>query len=249
MQPLGHQIIYLASCPSTNSLVLATPAYLDTHGLVVQTPHQTAGRGRMGKSFFSFPGEQLLFSTVIHTHLPPQHVPLVSLVAGVAVAQALAELYGLQPELKWPNDVLLGGRKVCGILVETRRGQQGEQRLVVGIGINCHGDRAQAPEALRPIVTTVAQETGAPVDSKALLQAVLRDMQEWIVRLECDERAALLEAWRARARLAGRRVRVLGLDPPQTGTVAGLDEEGFLDIALDSGKPHVHHSGELQWLD
>lgn len=249
MQPLGHQIIYLASCPSTNSLVLATPEYLDAHGLVVQTPHQTDGRGRMGKSFFSFPGEQLLFSTVIHTHLPPQHVPLISLAAGVAVAQAVAELYGLQPELKWPNDVLLGGRKVCGILVESRRGQQGQQRLVVGIGINCHGNPAQAPEALQPIVTTLEQETGTAVETQPLLQAVLREMQLWITRLEAGEPAPLLDAWRERARLRGRRVRVLGLDPPQTGTVTGLNGDGFLDITLDSGEPHVHHSGELQWLD
>jgi biotin-(acetyl-CoA carboxylase) ligase len=133
--------------------------------------------------------------------------------------------------------------------VESRRGQQGEQRLVVGIGINCHGDPTQAPTALQAIVTTVEQETGAAVETQSLLQAVLRGMQDWVSRREGGERAALLDAWRERARLTGRRVRVLGLEPPQTGTVDGLTAEGFLDITLDAGEPHVHHSGELQWLD
>lgn len=249
VQPLGHKIIRLEETPSTNSLVLETEDYLNNHGLVVMTPHQTAGRGRMGRQFFSFPGEQLLFSVVIHPNLASEDVPLVSLLAGVAVAEVLETSFSLRPELKWPNDVLLDKRKVCGILVEARHSKSGGPRLVTGIGLNCHGNPAEAPQNLRSIVTTIAHETGANVDVDELLQSLLTALQSRLTALESGDRAGLLNSWLDRARLAGRRVLVPGLAPPMEGTVRGLSEGGFLDIELDNGREHTHLSGELTWLD
>ena len=112
MKPIGHTIIRLDEVESTSTLMLEDSAYLENHGLVVIARHQTGGRGRMGRRWASLPGGQLQFSLVLHPNLPPQEVPLLSLVSGLAVARALEDVLALRPALKWPNDVLLGGGKV-----------------------------------------------------------------------------------------------------------------------------------------
>ncbi|MBI3994083.1 MAG: biotin--[acetyl-CoA-carboxylase] ligase [Candidatus Lambdaproteobacteria bacterium] len=249
MKPLGHTIIRLTETRSTNLLVMETPTYLDNHGLVVVTPRQSAGRGRMGRKFISLPGEQLLFSVVLHPQLPPETLSLLSLVAGVCVADALEAELGVVPELKWPNDVLIGGRKVCGILVELRHGAERAARVVLGIGINCHGTTEDIPPELRSVITTLAHETGHPIDTRRLLEAILRQLELRLGALEDGAVTSLLDRWRARARLAGRRVLLSEHPQRHLGTVQELMPSGALRIRLDSGEMYLHHSGALDWLD
>ena len=248
MKPLGHTLIRLEEVASTNTLVLERPDWLADHGLVVLARHQTAGRGRLGRTFASLPGRQLLFSVVVHPRLRTEEVPVCSLVAGLAVAEALEVRLGLRPRLKWPNDVLLGGRKVCGILVEMRADEAGRPRLVIGIGINCQGDPADFPSDLAGVVTTLERETGAPVDSEGLLAEVLAALGRHLLRLEGGHKAAVLADWERRARLAGRRVRFATNQRTLEGVALGLTPEGFLRIATADGARHTHVSGDLEWL-
>ncbi|MBI4084179.1 MAG: biotin--[acetyl-CoA-carboxylase] ligase [Candidatus Lambdaproteobacteria bacterium] len=246
--PLGHTIVRLDEAPSTNTLVLEREEYLAQHGLVVLARHQSAGRGRMGRAFASVAGTQLLFSVVAHLRLRPEQVPLCSLVAGLAVAQAVEDTLALRPELKWPNDVTLGGRKLCGILAELRQGPPGEARLVVGIGVNCLGAAADFPPELRPVLTTLAEHTAAPVDPEAVLGAILRRLDAGLTRLEAGETAALLAEWSRRAPLAGRRVRYAVAGGQREGVALGITAEGFLRIQGDDGAVHTAVSGEVDWL-
>ena len=249
MKPLGHTIIRLDETRSTNLLLLETPAYLDNHGLVVQAARQSAGRGRLGRKFVSLPGEQLLFSVALHLQLPPETMSLLSLSVGVSVANALQAELGVAPELKWPNDVLLGGRKVCGILVELRHGAEGVAHVVLGVGINCHGAPENIPPELRGAITTLAQETGHDIDTAQLLQAILRELEQRIGELEAGAAQSLLQRWRARARLEGRRVLLAEHPERHLGTVQDLMPNGALRIRLDNGEIYLHHSGTLDWLD
>lgn len=248
MKPIGHTVIRLEEATSTNTLALENEAYLGDHGLVLLARHQTAGRGRMGHGWVSLPGAQLQFTVVLHPVLPAGEVPVLALVAGLAVAQAMEDVLGLAPALKWPNDVLLDGRKVCGILVESRPGAGGTQRLVVGIGINCQGRAADFPPELRERLTTLAEATGAPVDSEALLQTVLARLETLYQRLAAGGRAEVLAQWRRRAPFAGRRVRFPAADGPREGQPCDLTSEGFLVVQTDDGARHVQVSGELEWL-
>ena len=249
VKSVGHTILRLEEVPSTNTLVLEDPSLLDNHGLVVIARHQTAGRGRMGRKFASVPGAQLLFSVVLHSAMPAEALAVSSLVSGLAVAEAIAALLALEPVLKWPNDVYVGQRKVCGILVEMKPGNEGQHRIVIGIGINCQGAPRDFPPELQDKLTTLAWETKAPVDSEALLQAVLSRLDTDFRRLEAGGRVPLLDEWRKRAWLQGRRVRFLLDRQRREGTADAITDEGHLVILIDDGTRHVHASGEVEWLD
>lgn len=249
MKPIGHQIIRLEEADSTNTLLLENPEYLGNHGLVMIARHQTAGRGRMGRQWASIPDAQLQFSVVMHPDIDVADIPLVSLAAGVAVADALEAVTGVSPRLKWPNDVMIDQRKVCGILVETQPGQGKSTHLVVGIGINCLGGIQDYPQELRDILTTVAEASAKPVDKEALLLAVLRNLEAQHTLLRRGGKADLLQAWRKRGALQGRRVRVETPNGEQEGVALDLSEAGFLVVRLDSGETHHQVSGNVVWLN
>ena len=243
---LGHTVIRLKEAASTNSLVMETPDYLGNHGLVLLAGHQTAGRGRVGRKWASVPGLQLQFTVVLHPPLPREQVSIISLLAGLAVGECLKSLPGLQPLLKWPNDVILNGRKVCGILVEMKQVQTGP-RLALGIGLNCLGAPEDFPPDVRGLLTTLSHEAGAPVEMEAVFKAVLEALQSRYQRLLHGGKAALLEDWSALADLPGRAVRYPTAEGERRGEALGLSPEGYLLIATSEGGTHVHASGELEW--
>jgi BirA family biotin operon repressor/biotin-[acetyl-CoA-carboxylase] ligase len=249
MPALGHEIVRLEEVSSTNTLAMQRPEYLERHGVVVLARHQTGGRGRMGRHWASLPGRQLQFSVVLHPAFPAHDFPAVALVAGLAVAQALESELGLHPQLKWPNDVLLDVRKVCGILVEGTTGAGGKPRLVVGIGINCLGSSDDFPAELRDSLTTCEHGAGRPVDCEALLRAVLGRLDEGCRRLGAGERPALLAEWRAYGLLGeGQRVRLPTQQGHREGVPVALSPEGYLLVLLDDGTRVTQVSGELEWM-
>lgn len=248
MAGIGHEIIRLEEAVSTNSLIMGRRDYLDRHGLVVIARHQTGGRGRMGRHWSSLPGRQLQFSMVVHPRFPAVDFPVMSLLTGVAVAQAIQALLGLAPQLKWPNDVIVAGRKVCGILVEGVSGGR-KPRLVVGIGINCTGRSDDFPPELRDRLTTLEQETGCTVDMDALLHAVLDHVDALCARMAEGGKADVLALWRRYALLGeGERLRIPTQEGEREGVPESVTPEGYLIVRLDDGTRRVHVSGELEWL-
>ena len=243
---IGHTVIRLEETGSTNTLIMETPAHLANHGLVVIARHQTAGRGRVGRKWASLSGRQLQFSVVLHPPLPREEIPVISLMAGVAVGASLRNGLGLRPLLKWPNDVFLGARKVCGILVEMKQ-VAGAPRVVVGIGLNCLGTREEFPAELRGLVTTLSEEVGAAVDMETVFQHLLAALERQYRRLLDSGKAELLKEWSAMADLPGRPLRYPTAEGMREGKALGLSPEGYLLVETATGETHVHASGELEW--
>jgi BirA family biotin operon repressor/biotin-[acetyl-CoA-carboxylase] ligase len=160
----GQVYHYAELCPSTQRLL----ADDDAEGAIAVTEEQSEGRGRLGRSWHAPARTSVLVSVLLRPAIDPARLPELSLVAGGAVAEALAEVAGIEPAIKFPNDVLVAGRKVAGILAESSEG-----RVVLGIGVNVNQTEAQLPRGTDTEPTSLRVETGASVDRARLLAAIL----------------------------------------------------------------------------
>jgi len=219
---LGTPHLHLRETGSTNDRARELATAGAPHGTLVTTDHQVAGRGRQGRAWTSPPGRALLMSLVLR-----EVTPLLTIAAGVAVADAV----GARTAIKWPNDVLLDGRKVAGILAEAR---PREGWAVLGIGLNVALRPDDFPPELRDRAGTLGRP---PEDVPAVLAAILAALE----RRLAQPAERLLDAWRARDALAGRVVTWDG----GRGTADGIDEDGRLRISLDGGGTTTLDAGEV----
>jgi BirA family biotin operon repressor/biotin-[acetyl-CoA-carboxylase] ligase len=164
----GRDYHFVAACASTQ-LLLPDDA---PEGSVAATDEQLAGRGRLGRRWLAPAGTSVLFSIVLRPRVDPARLPELSLVAGRAVAAAIRAVTGLEPTLRFPNDVLVEGRKVAGLLAEAREG-----RVVLGIGVNVDQDAAELPGGTEVPATSLRLETKTPVDRTELLVAILARLE------------------------------------------------------------------------
>jgi BirA family biotin operon repressor/biotin-[acetyl-CoA-carboxylase] ligase len=251
---LGRAFEWHASCASTNDLAMARARAGAPTGLVVATDAQTAGRGRLGRSWHSPPGENLYFSMVLRPARPPSEIPPLTLLVGAAVATALRALE-LAPRLKWPNDVqLVDGdgrrRKVAGILTEMASLGDSAQHVVVGVGLNVNG--LDFPPELADRATSLRRALGGPaLDRARVLAAVLDALEPLYDDFERRGPAAAVAAFNAHAVLPDRcRVAMpagptAGADAWLEGTAVGVDADGALRLRDDAGTLHRVISGEL----
>lgn len=188
---------------------------------------QTRGRGRRGRIWHDAPGASLLASVILRSSLPTARIPTLSLAAGVAVAEAIIASSGVPARLKWPNDVLVAGRKIAGILLE-RTGDV----VIIGVGVNV--SQREFPGELASRATSIALEGGL-CDPETLLAAVLETVARWRDRLERDGFEPLRARWMELSAMVGQRVSVDGV----VGTALGLDDEGALLIETGTGSARV----------
>jgi len=232
-EKIGNRIIRLDEVDSTNSYLKGRNDLLQQHGLVVIADMQTSGRGRVGREFVSLRGKNLTFSVVLHPELPLGEIQVLSLLAGVAVSRVL-EKYLNKIRLKWPNDVLVCEKKICGILLETITiPEQSFPVLVMGIGLNTKGCLNDFPEELQHIVTTIEYEisrnpkivceteTAPGLENETVFQQLLLEleccMEEFSGGSEnlrelnnsASGYSALLQEWLQRAQAIGRKVHSL----------------------------------------
>ena len=224
---LGEPRLDVESCESTQQLV-------DTslpEGAIVLTDHQTAGRGRLGRSWDAPPGKALLFSILLK---PPaeRHAPELSLVAGVAVADTVERSTGLAVQLKWPNDVMLRRRKVAGLLAEARDGA-----VVLGIGLNVNQSRDELPANAGSLLTL----TGREWRRDQLLDSLLADLGRTYAAWRRGGLDAVYEGLAPRDFLRGRRVSVNGT----SGVATMIDRQGRLEIDVGHGDVVAVESGEV----
>lgn len=213
-------------------------------GTIVVAESQTAGRGRLGRTWHSPPGKNLYCSIVLRPALPPSTVPQLALVAGLSVARAI-ETLGLRPAIKWPNDVQLDGRKVSGIITEMDAELERVHSVVLGIGVNVNATAEDFPSYLRDVATSLAIAAGGPVDRLRFTASMLEALEADHRRFVAGGFAALRAEWERRSALAGRAVTVRTADTEVAGTVAGVDDDGALRLVDAGGTVRRVIAGEV----
>jgi BirA family transcriptional regulator, biotin operon repressor / biotin---[acetyl-CoA-carboxylase] ligase len=227
---IGQPRIHVAECESTQLLLPADAQ----EGTIATADHQTAGRGRLGRRWLEPPATSLLLSVLLRP--PPARRPQeLSLAAAVAAAQAVEETTSLRAQIKWPNDVILDGTKVAGILAELRVGA-----VVLGIGVNVNQKEGQLPLETSVAAGSLRTATGREHDREQLLQHLLSRLDLAYEAWRADGLAALHDELSARDHLRGRHVVAEG----QAGLAAGIDTSGRLLLESDGGVTAVE-SGEV----
>jgi BirA family biotin operon repressor/biotin-[acetyl-CoA-carboxylase] ligase len=226
---------------STNRLALELAAQGEAHGSAVIAEAQSAGRGRLGRSFHSPPGTNLYVSLVLRPQAAAAGLATLPLAAGVAVAEAVADELGdaQRVALKWPNDVLVDGRKLSGLLLE-RVGTSAAGAVILGIGVNLNVDPESFPAEFRERATSLGAAAGRPID-RARFASALFDRLEGVLDLH-DARGfeALRERFEALFRMQGAHVRVAdAAGAVREGRVAGVGADGSLRLATASGEERV----------
>ena len=242
----GRRLIYYAETASTNDIAMQLGLAGETC-LIVLADRQSKGRGRLGRTWQSPPGCGLYLSMLLQPELEPRELPKVTLAAGLGVCLAIEEICRLSPQIKWPNDLLLNGRKVAGILTETGPWQTDQPPLVVvGIGINVNTGPAALPEELRQRASSLAIEAGRPFHRSALFNGVVDQVDTAVARLCQGEFTALLAQIRCRDATLGRELTWLTSSGQQVhGISLGIDEAGLLHIRDAGGTIHQVLSGDL----
>jgi len=237
--PFGRRQLWYATVSSTSD-VAATLAERDAEeGLVVLADAQTAGRGRHRRTWISPPGAGLYTSVVLRP--PSRVVPLLTLAAGVAVAEGIAAATGLQVELKWPNDLHVSGRKLGGILAEGT-----PAHVVLGVGLNVRS--VQLPADLASSATSIETELGRAIDRGALLAESLAALAGRYRDLQHGRHRAVVSAWRLRGRASlGRRVEWDVGQTSRAGLVEQVDDDGAL-LVRSGGELVRIVSGEVRWI-
>jgi len=245
---------HVASIGSTSTVALEA-AQAGAAGGVWTADEQTAGRGRGGHAWHSAAGDGLYVSVLVRPRIALERALWLSLATGLAVRSAIAEMIGLTPDIRWPNDLLLSGKKCGGILVETSTtaqttAQTAAQTMpamlryaVIGIGINAN--HAQFPPELAGLATSLRRETGGVWPREDLLLALLRALDREIRLLERSDVHLLARFEQASSWVRGKRVQV-GEDGGYTGLTAGLNTNGFLMVDGDDGIRHTVLSGGVR---
>ena len=244
---LGRTLIARAQVESTNDAAWEALAAGAPEGTVVVADAQTRGRGRAGRSWHLAEGKGLALSALLGLGCDMREAGVLPLAAGLALARGLERL-GVHAELKWPNDLLLSGRKLSGILCEARRATDAgvpADAVVIGAGVNVAETRSDFPPRIRDVSTSLALE-GFALDREGVAAEFLNALEPLWETLEDGGREPVIEAWRRRAEFWGRPVTVRTPAGALSGIARGLEPDGALVLALEAGGEVAVHAGDLE---
>ena len=241
--PWQDKIQYFSSIDSTNTYAKKLALEGAVEGTVILAGQQTGGRGRLGRSFSSPAGMGLYLSLILRPDCPPQQLMHLTCAAGVAAAMAVAKFSGKNPGIKWTNDLVLGKRKLGGILTELSVDPVSKKVAwaVVGIGINCCQTSTDFPEEIRQIACSLGLQQQAVAGLTAELIRGLFEMRCGLF----TEKEALMDAFRGRCVTIGQEISILRGDQISHAKALGVDDDGGLEVVLDNGEKTTVTSGEV----
>ena len=240
----GSRIRHYFRVGSTNLAAMDAAAAGEPEGSVFFAEQQTAGRGRGANSWESAPSDGIYCSIILRPQLSPADAVVLSLIAGIAVAEAVEQTTGLHPDLRWPNDVLLEERKFCGILTEMNAEATSVRYVVVGIGINVN--QASFSADLEPIATSLRLASGHEWSRVQVAGALLKSLDNWYRKLSdggADSRSAIFRKFEERSSFARSRLVHVDEEGGYEGVTEGLDNRGFLMVRTDRGVRTVLSGG------
>jgi len=241
----GRSLRLYDSVGSTQNEARSWAAAGAPHGALVLAEEQRTGRGRMGRVWHSPRGKGLWMSMVMRVGLTLEQAPHLTLVTAVAVCRAIRQATGTDARLKWPNDVLIAGRKAAGILVELETAGPRMQALIVGIGISVNLEDADFPDELSAKAISLRQAAGERIDRTGLAVKVIHSLEEMVGFYLREGFPPVASLWEALSDTLGNQVSVATALGPVTGTALRLDESGALVVRTDSGEERLLYSGDL----
>lgn len=242
---LGSNIVSFESIGSTQDEAKKLARQGAVEGTVVIADRQTQGRGRLDRNWVSPLGVGIYMSIVLTPDLKPPEVMQIPLVAGVAVVRAIRRMTPLKPLIKWPNDVLIQGRKVCGILTEMSAEIDRVSYIVLGIGINVNTPKEMLPPEIREASTSLMEEAGAFVSRPRLVQCLIEELDELYAEFKSAGFAPIRERWKELSCTIGAMARVSGAGDVQEGRVLDLDTDGALLLQTMDGALRRVISGDV----
>lgn len=233
---LGREVRVFQETASTNDLIEQMASHGVAQGMVVVAESQTRGRGRLGRTWSSLPGKGLWFSVLLRPQIRPQAAPQLTVAAALSLWRAVYQLTGLSSEIKWPNDLLIQGKKISGILTEMSAEMDHVKHLVIGAGLNVNHQPRDFPAELRSQASSLALASGQLWNRSDLLVAILREMDSAYRKISSGGFSALAEEWRQRCTTLGRQVTIRQGNRLIHGLAETIDEEGALLVRTQHGR-------------
>lgn len=246
--PLFNKFLYFQDVDSTQSVIKSLARQDAPAGIVACAEAQNAGRGRRGRSWVGASGKNIVFSVLLRPMLKPGEVQLLNLAAGLAVKETMRAMYGIPAELKWPNDILCRGRKMCGILSEAAGEPDRIYYAVTGIGVNVNMEPDDVPQELREIATSALVESGRILPRWRVLVTLLDNFARYAKMLDTKSGGAeLLAVYRRECDTLGKDVKVIQDDEIFTGRATSVTREGALVVKINS-EEKIFAAADVQHL-
>ncbi len=242
---LGAEVFTFGRVTSTNDVAVALARGGSPEGTLVIAEEQSRGRGRLGRTWFSPPGSGLWFSIILKPAFRAEDSSIISLAAAAGVAESLEEGYGVKARLKWPNDVLVGGRKICGILTEAEFIDDRVRFVVLGIGINVLTGTGEFPRDIADIATSLAIETDRQISRTGVLARVVNAIEDNYIDLRDNGFAGLRKKLLERSALIGKMIRVKTPEGVVDGVATNIDLTGALLLRRESGATERIIAGDV----
>ena len=233
---IGRNFIYSDEVDSTNSVLMLSKEFTQ-NGTVILAEHQNKGRGRKNREWISSPGQNLTFSILLKRDIKESKVNFINLGAAISVAQSLENLFQFNVELKWPNDVLIGKKKIAGILIESTSKGNKITKLVIGVGINVNQPNFPGKFDIPP--TSVRKEFHSIVSREKLLSEILNNFENILNEIKSDHNK-ILNNWRSRCKMIGEKVKVIEEEKIKFGTFEDIDDDGFLILKQGEKSERIH---------
>lgn len=240
----GNEVVCYEETDSTNNRAKEAGEKGAASGMIFLTESQTAGKGRRGRSWVSPPGENIYMSLLLRPDIDPSKAPMLTLVMGLSVAEAIRQVTEADARIKWPNDIVVGKKKVCGILTEMATEIQCINYVVIGVGMNIH--QKEFPEELNEVATSLYLETEKNYQRSEILAAVLERFEEnYDTFLKSQDLSGLREAYNAILVNCNQTVRVLEPGNEYEAVAEGIDSAGELIVTLPDGEKKSVFAGEV----
>ncbi|MBU4227910.1 biotin--[acetyl-CoA-carboxylase] ligase [bacterium] len=235
---IGKEVYYFPELKSTNIIAKEKALHRAegiNEGTLIIAERQSAGKGRLGREWFS-PAGGIWLSIILYPQLPPSYIPRITLMTAVAVVKAIKMCVQIEPQIKWPNDILINEKKVCGILTEMSAELDIINWVVVGIGINVNIDHRKFPEDIQENTISLKEVLGKEVLRVKMVQIFLQEFEKYYESLKRREFSSILKEWKLYSHTLGRKIRVDMGERIVTGEAVNINEEGALILKKENGE-------------
>lgn len=241
----GRHITHFETCASTQLIAHDFAQNDAPDGTLVVSEEQSGGKGRLSRPWSSAAHKGIWMSLIVRPELLPQQAPQMTLVAAVAIVRAIEEVVNIAATIKWPNDIMLDGKKVTGILTELQSDPDRVKAIIIGIGMNINHEVNDFPEELHSIATSLKIATGQEINRAKLIAAILGFLELYTSMYEKHGFGPIKLLWEGYSNTAGKRIRAVMLNETIEGLALGISDEGLLELKLDDGSIRGIYSADI----